>query len=153
MPEIQRTAPHAVYVPRTGEVNAWDNADSVKAVRAAGPKTLIMAKAWTSACVMLPTLDANAAGCRVYAEIDASGGPGEMASRTSLAVIVPGGVIPTTTRALPDVHRTWNRPEASEIAKLYPHVSPKYAAVVESYCKAREIAKRSGWGRFLDRLC
>src|SRR5215475_15679490 len=26
MPEIQDAAPHAVYVPRRGEVNAWDNA-------------------------------------------------------------------------------------------------------------------------------
>src|SRR5262245_38107733 len=25
MPEIQESAPHAVYVPRKGEVNAWDN--------------------------------------------------------------------------------------------------------------------------------
>ncbi|HEV3299698.1 MAG TPA: hypothetical protein VG055_08650, partial [Planctomycetaceae bacterium] len=26
MPEIHEAAPHAVYVPRKGEVNAWDNA-------------------------------------------------------------------------------------------------------------------------------
>src|SRR6267378_4396519 len=25
MPEIQQVAPHAIYVPRKGEVNAWDN--------------------------------------------------------------------------------------------------------------------------------
>ena len=25
MPEIQEAAPHAVFVPRKGEVNAWDN--------------------------------------------------------------------------------------------------------------------------------
>jgi hypothetical protein len=29
MPEIHQNAPHAVYVPRKGEVNAWDNEDSV----------------------------------------------------------------------------------------------------------------------------
>jgi hypothetical protein len=28
MPEIDELAPHAVYVPRKGEVNAWDNEDS-----------------------------------------------------------------------------------------------------------------------------
>src|SRR4051794_32129358 len=32
MPEIHQTAPDAVYVPRKGEVNAWDNEDFVKAV-------------------------------------------------------------------------------------------------------------------------
>src|SRR5215831_16414938 len=33
MPEILEFAPHAVYVPRKGEVNAWDNALFVKTVR------------------------------------------------------------------------------------------------------------------------
>ena len=41
MPEINQNAPHAVYVPRKGEVNAWDNEDFVKAVRATGRKTLL----------------------------------------------------------------------------------------------------------------
>ncbi|HYI29090.1 MAG TPA: hydrolase, partial [Bradyrhizobium sp.] len=36
MPEIHQFAPHAVYVPRKGEVNAWDNDDFVKAVRTTG---------------------------------------------------------------------------------------------------------------------
>src|SRR5262245_20297170 len=32
MPEIHEEAPHAVYVARKGEVNAWDNEDFVQAV-------------------------------------------------------------------------------------------------------------------------
>ena len=43
MPEIHEFAPHAVYVGRKGEVNAWDNEDFVRAVRATGKNTLIMA--------------------------------------------------------------------------------------------------------------
>ncbi len=38
---------------------------------------------------------------------------------------------------LSEVHRTWDRPEAREFAELYGHVSPNYAAVVESYVKAQ----------------
>ena len=34
MPEIHQFAPQALYVGRKGEVNAWDNEDFVKAVRA-----------------------------------------------------------------------------------------------------------------------
>jgi len=144
MPEIHQIAPHAVYVPRKGEVNAWDNEDFVKTVRDTGKKTLIMAGVWTSVCVMFPALDAKMAGYKVYAVIDASGDPSEMASRTSLARFVQGGVIPTTTNAvLSEVHRTWNRPEAAEIGGLYAHVSPNYAAVVESYMKAHEVAKQA----------
>src|SRR5215210_5649697 len=144
MPEIHQFAPHAVYVGRKGEVNAWDNEDFVKAVRATGKKTLIMAGVWTSVCVMFPALDAKAAGYKVYAVMDASGDPSEMASRTSLARFVQGGVIPTTTNAvLSEVHRTWDRPEAAQIGGLYSHVSPNYAAVVESYMKAQEVAKQA----------
>ena len=143
MPEIHQNAPHAVYVGRKGEVNAWDNEDFVKAVRATGKKTLIMAGVWTSVCVTFPALDAKAAGFKVYAVIDASGDPSEMASRTTLARLAQAGVIPTTTNAvISEVHRTWNRPEAAELAKLYATAVPNYAALIESYQKAQDAAKQ-----------
>ena len=126
MPEIHQSAPHAVYVPRKGEVNAWDNEDFVKTVRATGRKTLIMAGVWTSVCVMFPALDAKAAGFKVYAVIDASGDPSELASRTTLARFAQAGIVPTSTNAvLSETHRTWNRPEAAELAKLYALVAPQ----------------------------
>jgi nicotinamidase-related amidase len=148
MPEIHQNAPHAVYVARKGEVNAWDNEDFVRTVQSTGKKTLIMAGVWTSVCVMFPALDAKLAGYKVYAVMDASGDPSEMASRTSLARFVQGGVIPTTTNAvLSEVHRTWNRPEAAEIGALYAHVSPNYAAVVESYTRAQGVAREQPQAR------
>src|SRR4051812_36277691 len=144
MPEIHEFAPHAVYVPRKGEVSAWDNELFVKTVRDTGKKTLIMAGVWTSVCVMFPALDAKAAGFNVYAVIDASGDPSEMASRTTLARFVQGGVIPTSTNAvLCEAHRTWARPEAAELAKLYMLTAPNYAALMESYLRAQEVGKKS----------
>jgi nicotinamidase-related amidase len=141
MPEIHQFAPHAKYVSRKGEVNAWDNIDFVNAVRATGRKTLIIAGVWTSVCVMFPALDAKAAGYKVYAVIDASGDPSEMASRATVARFAQAGVVPTSTNAvLSETHRTWNRPEAAELAKLYGLVAPNYAAVMESYGKAQEAA-------------
>ena len=141
MPEIHQFAPHAVYVPRKGEVNAWDNEDFVAQVRSTGRKTLVMAGVWTSVCVMFPALDAIAAGFDVYAVIDASGDPSEMASRVSVARFVQGGVKPTSTNALlSEMHRTWARPEAAELAKLYALVAPNYAAVMESYARAQQAA-------------
>jgi nicotinamidase-related amidase len=142
MPEIAQYAPHAGYIPRKGEVNAWDNDDFVAAVRASGRGTLVMAGVWTGVCVMFPALDARAAGYDVYAVIDASGDPGEMASRVSLARFVQGGVQPTTTNALlSELHRTWARPEAAELAQLYGLVAPNYAAVAESYRRAQQAAR------------
>jgi nicotinamidase-related amidase len=143
MPEIHELAPHAVYVPRKGEVNAWDNEDFVRTVRATGRKTLIIAGVWTSVCVMFPALDAKAAGFKVYAVIDASGDPSDLASRTTIARFAQAGVIPTSTNAvLSETHRTWNRPEAAELAKLYGLVAPNYAAVFESYQKAQDVIKQ-----------
>lgn len=142
MPEIHELAPHAVYVPRKGEVNAWDNDDFVAQVRATGRKTLVMAGVWTSVCVMFPALDAVAAGYDVYAVIDASGDPSDMASRVSLARFVQGGVKPTSTNALlSELHRTWARPEAADLAQLYALVTPNYAAVMESYARAQQAAR------------
>nr|WP_314543171.1 isochorismatase family protein [uncultured Massilia sp.] len=144
MPEIHAFAPHAVYVPRKGEVNAWDNDDFVAEVRKSGRKTLVMAGVWTSVCVMFPALDAVAAGYDVYAVIDASGDPSEMVSRVSLARFVQGGVKPTTTNALlSELHRTWARPEAADLARLYGLVAPNYAAVMESYQRAQQAARET----------
>ena len=143
MPEIHEAAPHAVFVPRKGEVNAWDNQLFVQTVRETGKKTLIMAGVWTSVCVMFPALDAKAAGFKVYAVIDASGDPSEMASRTTLARFIQAGIIPTSANAvLCEVHRTWNRPEAAELAKLYTMVAPNYQALIESYQKAQDVIKQ-----------
>ena len=143
MPEIHQAAPHAVYVPRQGAVNAWDHDDFVQTVRASGRKTLIMAGVWTSVCVMFPARDAQAAGFTVYAVIEASGDPSELVSRTPLARFAQAGVIPTSANAvLSERHRPWNRPEAAELAKLYALATPHDAAVIESDQKAQDVIKQ-----------
>ena len=140
MPEIAKLAPQAVFVPRQGEVNAWDNDLFVKTVRDTGKKTLIMAGVWTSVCVMFPALDAKAAGFKVYAVVDASGDPSEMASRTTLARFTQAGIVPTSTNAvICELHRTWRRQEAEEIADIYTVATPNYRAVMESYQNAKNV--------------
>ena len=53
------------------------------------------------------------------------------------------GVMPTSTNAvLCEIHRTWNRPEAAELAKLYTIVAPNYAALMESYQRAQGVIKQ-----------
>ena len=75
--------------------------------------------------------------------IDASGDPSELVSRTTLARFAQAGIIPTSANAvLSEMHRTWNRPEAAELAKLYALATPHYAAVIESYQKAQEVARQ-----------
>jgi nicotinamidase-related amidase len=122
-------------------VGQRENEDFANAV-AQPEKDVDMAGVWTSVR-MFPALDAKDAGFNVYAVIDASGDPSEMVSRTTLARFTQAGVIPTTANAvICEIHRTWNRPEAAELAKLYTIVAPNYAAVMESYQKAQDVIKQ-----------
>lgn len=142
MPEIHQAAPHAIYVPRKGEINAWDNVQFQKIVRAAGKKTLLIAGVWTSVCVAFPALDAKAQGFNVYAVMDASGDPSEFASRITMARLAQAGVVPTSANAvLCEFQQHWNRPNNEQFAALYTMVAPNYGAVIESYAKAQEAAK------------
>src|SRR5688572_16566745 len=42
VPELKQMFPKAAYIARPGNINAWDNADFVKAVKATGKKQLII---------------------------------------------------------------------------------------------------------------
>ena len=53
-------------------------------------------------------------------------------------------MIPTSVNAvISEVMRTWMRPEAAELAKLFTVVSPNYGAVIESYLRAQDVARTS----------
>ena len=142
MPELVEAATNATFVPRKGEVSAWDNEDFRKAVRASGKKTLIMAGVWTSVCVAFPALQAKAEGYNVYFVMDASGDMSEMASQATLHRLTQAGVIPVTANVvLCEFQRTWARPDAATWGALYNELVPHYRAVSESYAKAQDAAK------------
>ncbi len=144
MPEIQAAAPHAVFVPRKGEVNAFDNELFVKTVRDTGKKTLIIAGVWTSVCVAFPALTAVTQGYRVYTVMDASGDPSEFASRITIARLAQAGVIPISTNAvLSEFQQHWGRDNDEDWAAIYAEVAPNYGAVMESFQKAQAVAKKA----------
>ncbi len=55
IPEIHQYNPVAVYVPRTGQINAWDNPKWVEAIEKTKRKTLLIAGTLTSVCMAFPT--------------------------------------------------------------------------------------------------
>lgn len=141
MEELAEAIPHGTYIPRKGEVSAWDNEEFRSAVRATGRKTLIMAGVWTSVCVAFPALQARDEGYNVYFVTDASGDPSELASRTTIARMQQAGIVPVTTNVvLCEFQRTWARPDAAQWGALYSELVPHYRAVGESYRKAQEAA-------------
>lgn len=142
MDELDHLASFAQYVPRKGEISAWDNADFVKAVEATGRKTLVIAGVWTNVCVAFPALQAKADGYKVYYVADASGDPSVMASQATLARLTQAGVVPVSTNAvLCEFQRSWNRPDAAEWGAIYNQLVPHYKAAYESFQRAQKGAK------------
>ena len=141
IPEIHENAPHAEYVARKGEINAWDNPNFVRAVKATGRKTLIIAGAITSVCMAFPAISAVQEGYKVLAVIDASGAYSKMAQEITLARIVQAGVVPMDMAAVAsEIQRTWHRDDAEEWAKVYTMIFPPYQLLIESYAKAQQVA-------------
>lgn len=141
IPEIHANAPHAKYVARKGEINAWDTPDFVGAVKATGRKTLIIAGTITSVCLAFPAIAAVHEGYRVFAVVDASGTYSKIAEEISLARIVQAGVVPIDTAAVvSELQKTWHRPDAQQWAEVYTKLFPAYGLLIESYLKAQEVA-------------
>ncbi|MBL8628224.1 MAG: hydrolase [Rhodospirillaceae bacterium] len=143
IPEIHQYAPHAKYVARKGEINAWDNPDFVAAVKATGRKTLIIAGTITSVCMAFPSISAVHDGYKVFAVVDASGTYSKMAQEITLARVVQAGVVPMDTAAVAsELQRTWHRDDAQEWAKLYTLIFPPYQLLIESYAKAQDVVAK-----------
>jgi nicotinamidase-related amidase len=142
IPEIHENAPHAKYVARKGEINAWDNPDFVAAVKETGRKTLIIAGTITSVCMAFPSISAVADGYKVFAVVDASGTYSKMAQEITLARVVQAGVVPMDTAAVAsELQRSWNRDDALQWAEIYTKIFPAYQLLIESYMKAQDVEK------------
>lgn len=144
IPEIHQNAPHAQYIARRGEINAWDNPEFVAAVKATGRQTLIIAGTITSVCMAFPAIAAAAEGYKVFAVIDASGTYSKMAQEVTLARVVQAGVVPMDTAAVAaELQGTWNRQDAAEWADVYTNIFPAYQLLIESYGKAQDVVKNN----------
>ena len=143
IPEIHENAPHARYVARKGEINAWDNPDFVAAVKATGRKTLIIAGTITSVCMAFPSISAVHEGYKVFAVVDASGTYSKMAQEITLARVVQAGVVPMDTAAVAsELQKTWHREDALQWAEIYTRIFPEYQLLIESYTKAQDVATK-----------
>ena len=141
IPEIHANAPHAQYVARKGEINAWDNPDFVAAVKATGRKTLIIAGTITSVCMAFPAISAAYEGYKVFVVVDASGTYSKMAQEVTLARVVQAGVIPMDMAAVAsELQKTWHRDDAQQWAEVYTQIFPPYQLLIESYGKAQQVA-------------
>jgi nicotinamidase-related amidase len=95
-------------------INAWEDEDFVRAVRATGRRKLIIAALWTEVCLVFPALDALREGYEVYPVIDAVGGTSAEAHETGVKRLVQAGAQPTTwVQVICELQRDWNRAQTA----------------------------------------
>jgi len=117
--QLQDILPDVESFDRT-TINAWEDAEFVKAVKASGRKKLIMTALWTEACLTFPALDALREGYEVYPVVDAVGGTSPAAHRAALERITQAGATPVSwVQLICELQRDWQRKEtAKEFANI-----------------------------------
>jgi nicotinamidase-related amidase len=109
IPSIANLLPDVVPIDRT-TINAWEDEEFVRAVKAAGRQNLLMLALWTEACLTFPALDALRDGYRVYPVVDAVGGTSLEAHDAALQRVVQAGAHPVSWVQLAcELQRDWAR--------------------------------------------
>ncbi|MGH8159984.1 MAG: hydrolase [Rhodanobacter sp.] len=91
-------------------INAWEDEDFVRAVKATGRKKLIMAALWTEVCLVHPALDAIKEGFEVYPVFDCVGGTSAEAHELGMQRLVQAGGKPVSwVQLVCELQRDWNR--------------------------------------------
>jgi nicotinamidase-related amidase len=93
-------------------MNAWEDVEFLKAVKATGRNKLIMTALWTEAGLTFPALDALREGHEVFVVIDAVGGTSTEAHEAALHRIQQaGGRMTSWAQVLCELQRDWARLE------------------------------------------
>jgi nicotinamidase-related amidase len=133
VPELKEAFPEAPYVPRPGQINAWDNEDFVAAVRKTGRKQLVLAGVVTDVCVAFPALSAIEAGYHVFAVTDASGTFNEAVRGAAWARMSAAGVqLMNWFSVACELHRDW-RNDVEGLGNLLSNHIPAYRNLITSY--------------------
>lgn len=133
VPELKEQFPDAPYIARPGQINAWDNEDFVKAIKATGKKQLIIAGVVTEVCVAFPTLSALEAGYEVFVVTDASGTFNEMTRDAALdRMSAAGAQLMTWFGTACELHRDW-RNDIEGLGTLFSNHIPDYRNLMTSY--------------------
>jgi nicotinamidase-related amidase len=138
MPELKALFPDAPYIARPGQINAWDNDDFVKAIKATGKKQLIIAGVVTEVCVAFPALSALAEDFEVFVVTDASGTFNSI-SRDSAwqRMTLAGAQLLNWFAVACELHRDW-RNDVEGLGTLFANHIPDYRNLMTSYSSSQK---------------
>ncbi len=133
VPELKEMFPDAPYIARPGQINAWDNEDFVKAVKATGKKQIIIAGVVTEVCVAFPTLSALEEDFDVFVITDASGTFNHLTRDSALNRMTNAGAqLMTWFGTACELHRDW-RNDVEGLGALFSQHIPDYRNLINSY--------------------
>jgi nicotinamidase-related amidase len=94
------------------QINSWEDAEFLAAVRATGRQKLILCALWTEVCMAFPALDAMREGYEVYPVVDAIGGTSSEAHLAGTQRTFQAGAQPIGWVSLAcELQRDWARVE------------------------------------------
>src|SRR5512138_402106 len=132
-PELKEQFPEAPFIARPGNINAWDNEDFVKAVKATGRKQLIIAGIVTEVCVAFPALSALEEGYEVFVVTDASGTFNKTTRDAAWSRMAAAGCqLMTWFGVACELHRDW-RNDIEGLGALFANHLPSYRCLITSY--------------------
>lgn len=143
LPEVIALLPDAPLISRPGQINAWDNADFVKAIEKTGRRKIVMSGITTDVCVAFAALSALDAGYEVYVVVDASGSMSDATQHASLLRMQEAGAILGTWFALScELLEDWRNPAGPGSAELFVEHFPAYAEIFNSHKAHSGAAKK-----------
>uniref|UniRef100_A0AC34FWQ2 Isochorismatase-like domain-containing protein n=1 Tax=Panagrolaimus sp. ES5 TaxID=591445 RepID=A0AC34FWQ2_9BILA len=133
VPELKEMFPNAPYIARPGQINAWDNEDFVKAVKATGKKQLIIAGVVTEVCVAFPALSALEEDFEVFVVTDASGTFNQITRDSAWNRMSNAGAQLMNWFGLAcELHRDW-RNDVEGLGTLFSNHIPDYRNLINSF--------------------
>ncbi|WP_111858886.1 isochorismate family cysteine hydrolase YcaC [Acinetobacter sp. CFCC 10889] len=133
VPELKEMFPDAPFIARPGQINAWDNEDFVKAVKATGKKQLIIAGVVTEVCVAFPALSALEEDFEVFVVTDASGTFNPLTRDAAWDRMSSAGAQLMTWFGMAcELHRDW-RNDVEGLGALFSNHIPDYRNLMNSY--------------------
>ncbi len=133
VPELKEKFPKAPFIARPGQINAWDNEDFVKAVKATGKRQLIIAGVVTEVCVAFPALSALEEGFEVFVVTDASGTFNEITRNAAWdRMSAAGAQLMTWFGVACELHRDW-RNDIEGLGTLLSNHIPDYRNLITAY--------------------
>jgi len=137
MPELKQLFPDAPYIPRPGQINAWDNDDFVGAVKATKRKQLIIAGVVTEVCVAFPALAAIEEGYDVFVVTDASGTFNAVTRDSAWdRMTAAGAQLMGWFGVACELHRDW-RNDVEGLGTLFANHIPDYKNLMTSYSSVK----------------